>query len=95
MSLRLILNSSCSLDPRPTTRHPNARVSAPRLWLSRGTGGWRRGLVYCGRFPVCRLSGLTATCWVFHGPHVRTASAEYERRGDKASVPPLIEPFRS
>jgi hypothetical protein len=39
--------------------------------------------------------GLLATWLVFHGPHVRTASARTKATAIMASVPPLIEPFRS
>jgi hypothetical protein len=37
--------------------------------------------------------GLLATWLVFHGPHVRTASARTNAAAIMASVPPLIEPF--
>jgi hypothetical protein len=39
--------------------------------------------------------GLLATCPVFHGPHVRTASTKMNAAAMMASVPRLVEPFRS
>ena len=39
--------------------------------------------------------GLLATCVMFHGPHVRTASASANAAAIMASVAPLMEPFRS
>jgi hypothetical protein len=39
--------------------------------------------------------GLLATCLVFHGPHMRMANTTMKAATIMASVPPLIEPFRS
>jgi len=39
--------------------------------------------------------GLLATCLVFHGPHVRMASARMKAAAIMPSVPPLIELFLS
>jgi hypothetical protein len=39
--------------------------------------------------------GLLATWLVLHGPHVRTASTRRNAAAMMASVPRLVEPFRS